>query len=385
MKFFSITLLFSISVSVSCAAQNDDSFKAILSNTIGYPSTTPVMKDEIWQDPSNVFSKTEGTLESQICMDSSEIIVQIGDSLYAYNLGNPQYNLLGKVIHGITCSFDVMSEPSPVLVTTASWDSVYLNNGTGWTYAMHHSNNNFELIHVGAGRKTAYFMGGNLWFYNGVSNPVLIRSGINYAVADLVVDDKERAWVLTGTNWPVADTLRVIDSTGISICDIPFKVPTSTYNGYGMFIKGGKIYVGFGDANPSFNNTIVPLVFEPPYVLFGKPIPVNPDFNVDLGSCEKWLPNPVCGIVSTKEEVGAAQIEVYPNPFSNEINITFNNQRDIQITFFNALGMKVDELPGPQNSTLSASNWEPGIYYCFVYQNGSLIKALKLAKTQWSK
>ena len=224
MKHILIILLFSIFLPTFCSAQKELFVRDILSNTIAFPSNALEMPSIMEQSQKTVFSNSEGILESQICMDTSEVIVQIGDSLYAYNIDNDLYNLLGKVIHGITGSFDVIREPVPILVTTAFWDTIYVNDGTGWINTTHHANNDFELIHIGAGRKTAYFMGKGLWFYNRVSNPVLIRPNINSTMADLVVDENERVWILTGKNFPIADTLRLIDSTGTSICDFPLTI-----------------------------------------------------------------------------------------------------------------------------------------------------------------
>jgi len=324
--------------------------------------------------------KEFGLFESQICLDSSDVIVQLGDSLYAYSFETDLYRPLGEILHGISSSFDIRLEPIPVIVSQASFDSVYINDGTGWTFTTHHANNNHELGHTAAGRKTAYFMAEGLWFYNGISNPVLIRPDINSTVADLVVDENERAWVLTGKNFPIADTLKLIDSTGASICNFPFDNPINTYNGYGMFIKNGKIYVGFGPYNPGFANSIVPLVFETTKVHFGAAIPFQPNPGIDLGSCSKWVDYPRCVIVSNVEIAGTSQIDIYPNPFSQELNVTVNNLDDVQLDFYNAMGMKVAERKGTQQGVLTTENWEKGIFYCIISQNGFRINAVKLVK-----
>lgn len=369
--------LFLTTVVGPCFSQRDVLLKKLMANTISFDN----FRKEWPNAQGNAAPQLpEIPLEVQLCAEPSDILVQISDSLYAYSIENNTTALLGKIAPGIASSFDIRLDPFPEIVAAVRWDSIYTNDGSGWEYSMHHANGEFELAHLGAGLKTTYFTGGNLWFYNGITQPKLIRNNIRYAVADLVVDDQERTWILTATMWPIADTLRVIDSTGVSICDIPFTQPVSTFNGYGMFIYDGDIYVGFGNGNPNFYDKAVPLVMDFPFVHFGTPVPMNPDFDIDLGSCEKWVRYPICESVSTDEQVGNAKIGVFPNPFSNELQVNFQGQGKSKITFYNALGIQIATYETSGSLVLQTEHWAQGVYQCFIESEGKRGEWIRVVK-----
>lgn len=381
MKHLILTFLLCATSLTNALAQNESFIQKLLTNKIPFPDHIEPLKEALKDTPKLPIQGAEGLLKSPRCNDTSEIIIRKGDSLYAYNLDFETFEYLTKIIHGISTSFDVRHEPEPVLITTANWDSVYLNNGTGWTYTQHHGIGNADLIHVGSGRKTAYFMGGHLWFYNGVSNPVLIRENIHYTIADLVVDQNENAWVLTGKTWPYSDTLRIIDSTGISLCDIPFNNPINTINGYGAFIRNGIMYFGFGPSNPHFPNSIVPLEVEANYVKFGNPIPFTPNYGTDLGACSKWLQQPRCIVVATQEAAEIAPVLIHPNPFSTTLRITAEHALNFTIEIYNVLGELVTDYHGSETFEFSTEFWENGFYFGVLRQpNGHPVKTIKLVK-----
>ncbi|MEM7101586.1 MAG: T9SS type A sorting domain-containing protein [Bacteroidota bacterium] len=267
------------------------------------------------------------------CEADSEIIVQIGDSLYVYNFDTESLSFITKEIHGIASSFGYLKSNQPKIVSSAYWDSIYYFIESNWTYSDYTANSSFDLIHIACGVQSTYLMGSNLWYFNGSNSLSLIRSNINYSVADLVVDEKEYAWVITRTTWPIADTLRIIDSLGTSICDIPFAEPINTLNGYGMVIRNGKVMVGFGPNNPNYPNSIVPLEInsEDNVVSFGDPILMNSEFILDLAGCSKGINQPNCTITSLEEFGDKPEIEIFPNPFQNKLSVKGEKVTSIKV------------------------------------------------------
>lgn len=341
----------------------------------------------IWGDKSHQLIKDDFSYNNFAfeCDNDSEIIVQIGDSLYIYDFDLDTTTFITKAIHGISASFGYIGGNENKIVTAANWDSIYYYNDISWGYSGYFGNSNSDLIHIGSGNKSTYLMGVHLWHFNGNNNPKLIRNNIFYSIADLAVDERENAWVLTGTNWPISDTLRIIDSTGTSLCDIPFIEPVNTFNGYGMMIRNGKAVIGFGPQNPIYPNSLVPLEVSPSgdYVSFGNPILQGNEFTIDLAGCSKNILSPNCNVTNLKDshyEEGI--INVWPNPFNDRLFISSNNQTISSIKIVDVYGRSylVSYNNSLSNTELNVSNYPNGIYIIYVELNGEIIEIKKLIK-----
>ena len=294
---------------------------SILNNEISFSRIESNEKNKVDFEP---YSETNPFSNDIIvdCEEETEFIVQVGDSLYIYNIMDDSFQFLTEEIHGIAASFGYLYNDEK-LAASADWDSLYYFDNSNWTFSGYSGSGNSELVHLASGIKSTYLMGAHLWFFNGVDDPKLIRENINYSVADLAVDERENVWVITRTNWPIADTLRIIDSTGLSLCDLPFEVPIHTGNGYGMMIFDGKVVVGFGPNNPNFPNSLVPLEVNEAEntVSFGLPILENLAFNIDLGGCSKEINFPACELVNSRALHFQKRFTISPNPFSDELII----------------------------------------------------------------
>lgn len=381
------TLLTLVIISTACFlgnAQTATMFDSILNNTMNIAN-----RNFNIQKSSRIFKtknpKRTPNISSIICNSSSDIIVQFGDSLYSHNLSNNQDSYITGVIHGISASFDVIERNDQFnIVTSASWDSIYYFVDSSWVYSGYFANSDFDLIHVGCGVNAAFFMGGHLWYFNGNSNPKLIRMNIGYAVADLVVDERDNAWVLTGKNWPIADTLRIIDSTGFSVCDIPLETPTSTLHGYGMIIHEGKAMVGFGGQNPNFPNSIVFLKIDSinNIVKFENPQSINPLYITDFGSCSKSILQPDCTSVNTNEiNLAPKAFNMFPVPFNDFLNIESVGGNIESIKVYDVLGrIVIEQICQTNNFKLHTEMLKGGVYYIQILQDDRIYKTFATYK-----
>ncbi len=356
---------------------------SVLNNQI----SISILKEKVEKDSYTHQSITKDLSSSNFnieCNNDSEIIVQVGDSLYTYNFDLDTTQFITKVVHGISASFGYIGGGENKIVTAANWDSVYYYD-SAWVYSGYIGSSSSDLIHTACGNKSTYFMGGHLWYFNGNSNPELIRNNISYSVADLAVDERENAWVLTGTDWPISDTLRIIDSTGTSLCDIPFIEPVSTFNGYGMLIRNGKAVIGFGPQNPIYPNSLVPLEISPSgdYVSFGEPIFQSNEFTIDLAGCSKNILLPNCNLTNLEGSLYREEIvTVYPNPFNNRLFVTSANQKINTIKIADVCGRNY---PVNLNKSMSyyevdVSNYPNGMYIIYVELNGERMQTKKLIK-----
>lgn len=259
-------------------------------------------------------------------------------------------------------------------------DSVFYYSKDGWAYYGLRSESQ-DLYHCGGGNQSAFFMGTHLWHLNGNTQPQVIYENIQYTCADLVVDQLERAWVLTGTHWPVSDTLRVIDSTGMQICAFPLKEPINTLNAYGMMMNQNKIWLGIGRFNTIFPGKLLPLDIIDNEVIPGTPLDF-PDLNYsDLESCEVGLPAnsdciPTTSISSWKKH---PFVQVFPNPGNDWIQVRTEILPD-KIKLVSTAGILLKQiLPGNLITEINIESLPPGLYFLHV-QSDSRLTVIKLMK-----
>lgn len=365
-------------------AQTLSVFDSILDNTINI-----AVADFNTQKPSQIFKrnnkKSNANISSVICGSSSDIIVQFGDSLYRHDLSSNLDSYITGVVHGISAAFDIIERNNQFnIVTSANWDSIYYFADSSWVYSGFSGNSDSDLIHVGCGINSTFLMGGHLWYFNGSSNPQLIRMNINYAVADLAVDERDNAWILTGSTWPIADTLRIIDSTGHSLCDIPFEAPISTFNGYGMMIHDGKAIVGFGAQNQNFPNSLVSLTIDSinNVVKFENPILIDPKYTIDLGSCSKLIKNVNCTTVNTDESSFTMNdINIYPVPFNEFLNITTVEDNVGYVRVIDLFGRTIIEEAFTTNTLrLNTEKLSKGVYFIQISRKEKICQNFTVVK-----
>lgn len=330
------------------------------------------VKNQVLLENTNFYKKNKNTFSNIpkttfSCDTGNEMIVERNDSLYTYNFDSETLSPIAAVVQGGAAAFGYLSNPNPRIISAANWDSIYYFENGNWTFSNFEASGEADLFHTGSGEELTYFMGEDLWYFKGTSDPIKIRSNINYTVADLVVDERDHAWVITGENWPLADTLRIIDSTGMSICDIPFEEPVNTINGYGMLIREGQVMVAFGGSNEAFLYSLVPLEIENGVVRFGERMFLNPQFGVDLASCSKEIAP--CNVLLPTTQAAPTNTKIYPNPFETHLNLDIGNKQQTTIEIYNAIGQLQYENTIYTNELIPTTTWANGIYFIKIDKN----------------
>ncbi|MGE0560949.1 MAG: choice-of-anchor B family protein [Flavobacteriales bacterium] len=84
------------------------------------------------------------------------------------------------------------------------------------------------------------------------------------------------------------------------------------------------------------------------------------------------------------DEVGLAEtVNIYPNPFNEEINVQFTDSKNstIKIEVTDVMGRVLDQYNYINNNNIKIINdYKKGIYLVNIYENGSLLKSQKLIK-----
>jgi hypothetical protein len=77
-----------------------------------------------------------------------------------------------------------------------------------------------------------------------------------------------------------------------------------------------------------------------------------------------------CGATDVSENIGQeAEIDVFPNPTKDVLNIQFNGHTPRQIRLFNQVGLQVRDLKNVNNQvqeTLSLRDLTPGVYFLHI-------------------
>ncbi len=82
---------------------------------------------------------------------------------------------------------------------------------------------------------------------------------------------------------------------------------------------------------------------------------------------------------TTTPEVGLAAMQLFPNPTSSELNVTYNLAQagtvELIVTDFTGKILnqqKVDSPSGPQQNALDVSSWTSGFYFVYLVHNGQM-------------
>ncbi len=295
------------------------------------------------------------------CPEVSNILTCTSDSVFNYDLttslSSPIDVRIGEV--------DYWGDNS-VKVITSNWDSIFLNDGTGWYYSGHRYGSS-DFIFIGAGKKYAYASNGvSLSRYDGSGPPIPIYSGYIGCLADLIVDRDEHVWLLTGQTWPYIAEMRIVDSSGLLKCILPFEEPLYAINGYGMTVIGGQAYIGFGSSNPAYPNSLVPLIVTDGMVKLGPPVPF-PHSTLDLGTCNKNLLPPRCAI-SHAGEVEGDSLTIWPNPVSDRLLI--QNYGATGLPHVQVYDAYARCMVNTFASEIACSHWAPGVYWIRIETGG---------------
>jgi type IX secretion system substrate protein len=195
-----------------------------------------------------------------------------------------------------------------------------------------------------------------------------------FTIADLAVDDAGNAWCLMGTSSPNTDSIYVVSPSGQVISQFAFSL--NTINGFGSFLMNGILYVGLGNANPVYPNTLLPISFTATTATAGTPIPFTSSA-LDLAGCNAGTP---LSIPLYSEPV--SELIIYPAIASDYISCLINVKANtaIQFSVTNTIGeivysktMKTSTMK--LETKIDVSSFSKGIY--FVEINNGKEKAVK--------
>lgn len=194
----------------------------------------------------------------------------------------------------------------------------YYDENEGWIAI----DNDQPLINMGAYNEHLYFMvldinglsARELVYFDGQTFTMLDTfPESRFAVADIAVDSSGHAWIFTGASPTFAEQVRIYNPEGI-IDSFPAAFYSS--HGYGSFFLGDQLYIGFGESNSVFGNTLVQMSVLNDSVVIDGSIPFQNQTYFDLAGCQ------VCNCVTNTEEITTkTSITIYPNPSHDFLNI----------------------------------------------------------------
>lgn len=83
---------------------------------------------------------------------------------------------------------------------------------------------------------------------------------------------------------------------------------------------------------------------------------------------------------STKSISESLNVSVIPNPFSYQINISFDSNELLTVSFFNSLGLPVLQQSFTNTTIINTDQMGSGIYFYELYNSKGLIKTGKIVK-----
>jgi hypothetical protein len=138
---------------------------------------------------------------------------------------------------------------------------------------------------------------------------------------------------------------------------------------------------GISPAGGSFsgNGVIAPDSFDPAIVGAGQHIII---YSItDNSSCSNSAQDTITvGTCDGLNEINANELSVYPNPFSNQLDVVYNDN-DFNVLITDALGRTVHLKENcVQKTTLNTVQLEPGIYFICLINKQKQIVVKKLIK-----
>ena len=115
----------------------------------------------------------------------------------------------------------------------------------------------------------------------------------------------------------------------------------------------------------------------------------NGKYEVCLEVANTYGSDRTCQIVdldqlTSANEVFTKDFQLYPNPFSNHITIDWTSStKNAELRIVDVLGRPIYQSRHPFSQTaIETTQWAPGIYFYQLSENGVLLKAGKLLKSQ---
>jgi Secretion system C-terminal sorting domain len=261
---------------------------------------------------------------------------------------------------------------SPTFYTTVNTSFSSYYNGSGWTTSSTSVAPNRLINAAGSGNYLYYMEFDSAAQPKPVAitrfNGTTFTSVYNFSptqrttLADLAVDGNGNCWLFTGhsSNPSQTDTITVISPTGTIVIQYPFNFNTS--NGFGMFIMGGTIYIGFGSSHPTYPNSLLPLTISGTTINIGTALPFPNILTAygDLAGCNAGTP------MSVQEFQFSEETIIYPNPADELLVISHQllGKEKSELKLFDVLGKEVfHSVINNKQSLINVSSLKNGIYF----------------------
>lgn len=225
------------------------------------------------------------------------------------------------------------------------------------------------LLNNGGHKSDQYYMGystpnlNELIHFDGTNfTTVDFLTQGSFAISDIAVDTSGRAWVFLGDDILTATSLNVYDKTGlISTYSLSF----DGFGRYGSFFLNDTMYVGVGESNSLYPNSIVPVLVNGSSAQLGDPIPFQNMNFYDMASCQSV--QSVTTDVESPDEV--VKIDVFPNPTTGIIHLkTEKNIETLEV--FNPAGQIIHKVNS--KNSIDISDQPKGAYLLKVIIDGVL-------------
>jgi hypothetical protein len=269
----------------------------------------------------------------------------------------------------------------------ADGGNVYYFDGVNWNNT-NDSISGYDIVNPGGNGEYLYYLlypdhevvsrGVAKYDTSGLHQILSMDTSRRINAADIVVDSIGNFYLFTGDYTGdyvyITDTILYVSPTGQILKKYPFAM--NTMNAYGAFMFDNIIYLGLGDQNPLYSNKLFPIIIGNDTAIAGQPIDMSTDLWVmDLASCgiyKNYTPSSIPDITIS------SGIELYPNPASNEVSISWNNSEPVNLRVFDMAGKLIVESNKVNSGyILSTQNMADGLYLLQII-SGNNISTKKL-------
>ena len=192
---------------------------------------------------------------------------------------------------------------------------------------------------------------------------------------NIAVDNDGNIWSFTGNQAYHCNHIDVISSSGQLIKR--YNVDINTILAYGCFLLNNILYLGLGEFNPVYPNTLLPISFTQDSAIIGSPLAMPSGTWNDLASCNTGTP------LSSVNTPLISDIKFYPNPANDNITIEFqysniNQKYNISIFNINSQLLLQKQLL-QQRTKLDISFLTKGVYILKI-NNNDLLEIIRFIK-----